>query len=217
MNKKVVIGIALMVAVNVATVFYVNRQVFGLQQTVRELRGLAIKLSPEFESKLESDLSAVVEGVKTSTDNTVASIAPAVKSVVNGMERTVADMKLSADNAVAEMTPTMQTAIHNASSNLVEMCRSKVLGNELEAERSYQKAIQALDEGDFVLAKLYCMNAINHSPTKKLYFEKLLEISRKTGDETRDDLEQIKGALELGIFQVAADDVLGMRNMLAAT
>lgn len=215
MNKKVVIGIALMVAVNVATVFYVNRQVFGLQQTVRELRGLAIKLSPEFESKLESDLSAVVEGVKTSTDNTVASIAPAVKSVVNGMERTVADMKLSADNAVAEMTPTMQTAIHNASSNLVEMCRSKVLGNELEAERSYQKAIQALDEGDFVLAKLYCMNAINHSPTKKLYFEKLLEISRKTGDETRDDLEQIKGALELGIFQVAADDVLGMRNMLA--
>ena len=79
------IGIALMVAVNVATVFYVNRQVFGLQQTVRELRGLAIKLSPEFESKLESDLSAVVEGVKTSTDNTVASIAPAVKSVVNGM------------------------------------------------------------------------------------------------------------------------------------
>ncbi len=215
MNKKVVIGIVFIVAVNAVTVFYVNRQVFGLQQTVRELRGLAIKLSPEFESKLERDLRAVVEGVKASTDNTVASIAPAVKSVVKGMEQTVADVKLSADNAVAEMTPTVQTAILNASSNLVEMCRSKVLGNELEAERSYQKAIQVLDEGDFVLAKLYCMNAINHSPTKKLYFEKLLEISRKTGDETRDDLEQIKGALELGIFQVAADDVLGMRNMLA--
>lgn len=185
-NKKVVIGIALIVVVNLATLFYVNQQVFGLQQTVRELRGLSIKLPPEFESKFESDLSAIVAGVKT-----------------------------SADNAVAEMAPTVQYAIHNASSNLVEMCRSKVLGNELEAERAYQKAIQVLDDGDFVSAKLYCMNAINHSPTKKLYFEKLLEISRNTGDETRDDLEQIKGALEIGIFQVGADDVLGMRNMLA--
>ena len=214
-NKKVVIGIVFMVVVNLATLFYVNRQVFGLQQTVRELRGLAIKLSPEFETKLEGELRAVVAGVKASTDNTVAAITPAVKSVVKGMEQTVADVKLSADNAVAEVSPTMQTAIHKVSSNLVELCRSKVLGNELEAERAYQKAIQVLDDGDFVLAKLYCMNAINHSPTKKLYFEKLLEISRNAGDETRDDLEQIKGALEVGIFQVAADDVLGMRNMLA--
>ena len=186
MNKKIVIGIVIMVVVNMATVFYVNRQVFGLRQTVRELKGLNIKLPPEFESRLESDLSTVVEGVRT-----------------------------SADKSIAEMKPTMQMAILNTSSNLVEMCRSKVLGNELEAERSCQKAIQAIDKGDFLLAKIYCMNAINHSPTRKLYFEKLLEISKKTRNETRDELEQIKGALELGIFQVAADDVLDMRNMLA--
>lgn len=186
MNKKIVIGIVVMVVVNMATSFYVNRQVFGLRQTVRELKGLNIRLPPEFESRLESDLSAVVEGVRT-----------------------------SADKAIAEMKPIMQMAILNTSSNLVEMCRSKVLGNELEAEKSYQKSIQAFNKGDFLLAKIYCMNAINHSPTRKLYFEKLLEISKKTRNETRDELEQIKVALELGIFQVAADDVLDMRNMLA--
>ena len=153
--------------------------------------------------------------IRPSMENLFATITTEVNCAVTDMKQNAVDVKESAAKGFDEITLEMRSAILGVSSNLVEMCRSKVLGNELEAERSYQKAVQVLDEGDFELAKLYCMNAINHSPTKKLYFEKLLEISRKNGDETRDDLEQIKDALELGIFQVVADDVLGMRNMLA--
>ena len=303
MNKKVVISVALMVVANLTTVFYVNQQMLGMQKAVSEMKGLAIKLPPELESKLKRDLGELVKGVKSTTDNALAStmtdvncvvtdmkqnvvamkgaadeacakLTPAVQSsvenllgsittdvncvvtemeqnvaaikgsadeacakltpvvrssvenllgsittdvncVVTDMKQNVADAKESAEKAFAEATRMMQSAILEASSNLVGMCRLKVLGNELEAERSYQKAVQALADGDFALAKLYCMNAINHSPTKKLYYAKWLEISAKVGDETRDDLEQIKAALELGVFQVAADDVLGMRSMLA--
>ncbi len=153
--------------------------------------------------------------VQSLTESLFVSVTTDVNRVVADMKHNVVDAKKSTEEAFGDATQMMHSAILDASSNLVRMCRSKVLGNELEAERSYQKAVQVLDDGDFALAKLYCMNAINHSPTKKLYFEKLLEISANAGNETRDDLEQIKGALELGIFQVAADDVLGMRNMLA--
>ena len=347
MNKKVVTSVALMVVANLATVFYVNQQMLDMQKTVDEMKGLAIKLPPEFESQLKRNLSDVVEGVKCSATDAVASfgtnvsyivaqmrqnvvdarepankvytnLTPMVRSsienslgsittdvncAVTDMKKNVAATKMAANEACAKMTPMVQSSLENlltsvttdvnyvvadmkqnvmdakesaneayakmipmvqssmesmrvsittnvncvvadmkqtvaaakesaekafgettrmmqsaiivASSNLVEMCRLKVLGNELEADRSYQKALQVLKEGDFALAKLYCMNAINHSPTRKLYFEKLIEVSAKVGDETRDDLEQLKGALELGIFQVAADDVLGMRNMLA--
>ncbi len=303
MNKKALLGVVLVVVANVATVLYVNQQMLCMQKTVSDIKGLAVKLPPQFESKLEGDLRDVVKGVKSSTDNAVAAITIDVTRVVTDIKQNVADAKKAADEAYAKITPMvqssmestfasittdvnrvvadmkqnvvgakeaankayakmtpmvqssmesmlasittdvnrvvagmkqnvsgakesaektfgevsrmMQAAIFDASSNLVEMCRSKVLGNELEAERAYQKAVQVLDEDDLVLAKLYCMNAINHSPTKKMYFEKLVEISAKTGDETRDDLEQLKGALEIGIYQVAADDVLGMRDMLA--
>ena len=153
--------------------------------------------------------------MQASMGSSLASITTDVGNVVADIKRNAITAQETANNAFNNAAHMMRAAIFAASSNLVEMCRLKVLGNELEADKSYQKAVQVLKEGDFALAKLYCMNAINHSPTKKLYFEKLLEISAKAGDETHDDLEQLKGALELGIFQVAADDVLGMRNMLA--
>ena len=215
MNKKVVTSVVLMVVVNLATVCYVNQQMVGMRKTVSEMKGLAIKLPPKLESELEEDMKGLIKGVKSSTDNAVASITTDVNCVVTDMKQNVSDAKESAEKAFGEATRMMQSAILDASSNLVGMCQAKVLGNELEAERSYKKAVQALADGDFALAKIYCMNAINHSPTKELYFKKLREISDKSGDETRDELEQLKGALELGIFQVAADDVLGMRNMLA--
>ena len=86
-NRKIVIGMVFIVVVNLATLIYVNRQVFCLQQTIKELRGLSIKLPPEFESKFESDLTAVVAGIKTSADNVVASIVPEVKSVIKPKSR----------------------------------------------------------------------------------------------------------------------------------
>jgi len=187
MKKLVIVGVILVVAANAGTIWYVNHQMLGMQKTVSDLKSLAIKLPPEFEDKLKGDLSSIIAGVRSSTDKTIA-----------------------------EMSPSVRSAIIGANSNLVEMCRSKVLGNEVEAELSYQKAVQALQDGDVSLAKLYCMNAINHSPTKKLYFEKLVEISDKAGEETRDDLEQIKSALELGLFQVASADVPTMRDVLAS-
>ena len=267
------IGVALIAAINVVTVFCVARQVCVLQQTVRDLNGLAVTLPPEFESRLECDLKAVVADVKTSADTAESSVTPTIQAAVNDIEHTVATVKESANRAIAELPSEMRAAIVDvssnvlvvctaqeaersyqkaeqvlkdssnmvemcrskvlgdaqeaersyqkaievleASSNMVEICQAKVLGNELEAEKSYQKAMQALRDGDLPLAKLYCINAINHFPAHKQFFEKLIEVSGGTGGESRDDLEQIKGALELGIFQVAADDVLDMRNMLA--
>jgi len=150
MKKLVIVGVILVVAANAGTIWYVNHQMIGMQKTVSELKSLAIKLPPEFESKLEGDLTSIVAGVRSSTDKTIA-----------------------------EMAPSVRRAILGANSNLVEMCRSKVLGNEVEADLSYQKAIQALNAGEVSLAKLYCMNAINHSPTKKLYFETLASHRRK--------------------------------------
>ena len=160
MKKLLILGVGLLVAANAFTIYYTNRQMHGLKQTIADLQGVSIKLPPALEARLES-------------------------------------------------------MIVGAESNIVEMCRSRVLGNKIEADLAYQKAVRSLGKGDLAMAKIYCMNAINHSPTKKVYFKKLVEISGKSGEETRDDLEQIKGALELGLFQVAADDVLGMRDLLA--
>ena len=139
MNRNVVIGVALIAAINVATVFCVARQVCVLQQTVRDLNGLAVTLPPEFESRLEWDLKAVVADVKTSADKAVASVAPTVQSAVNDMERTVANVKESASKAVAEMPSEMRAAIVDVSSNLLEV------GNVRGAERAYQEAGQVLE------------------------------------------------------------------------
>lgn len=201
MNKKVIASVFFMVVVNLVAIFYINHKMLGMQKTVNEMKGLAIKLPPSLESELEGKLNGLVEDVKSSTDNAVASVTTDVNRIVVDMKDNVVDAKKTTKNAFDDVTQMMQSAILDASSNIVEMCRSKVLGNELEAARSYQKAVQVLNDGDFALAKLYCMNAINHSPTQKLYFEKLLEISTKAGDETRDDLEQIKVRWNLGFFR----------------
>lgn len=178
----------LLVGINAATAWFVYQQMMEVKSEVKAVRDMPLTLPPAFESKFERDVNAIVAGVKESATKTMSDVKPSVE----------------------ELLAAVQT-------NMLDMCKAKVLGNEIEAERAFALAERAIGGGDLPLAKIYCMNAINHSPTRKKYFQRLLEVYEKGGVVSKDDLEQLRSAFELGVYQVAADDVVALRDMLAST
>jgi hypothetical protein len=91
------------------------------------------------------------------------------------------------------------------------------LANALAAEDAYARAVDNLKNGDKGMAKIYCLNAINHLPSQLKYFQKLFEIYDVDDAEqlAETDLEQLQGILETGIYQVAGRDVAAIHEMLA--
>lgn len=108
-----------------------------------------------------------------------------------------------------------ESALKDTTTRLAELSKQKIAGNEVAADKAFQKVQQCVENGDLVAAKIYCLNAINHAPDRKQYFEELMKIQQKFPTETTvDDLEQISRILELGLYQVNAEEVSSVRQML---
>lgn len=191
----VTILLVLILGVNVFACWYIvlkgveiDQRTKDVKLVVESLKGIPVNLPLEFRAKFERDLETIAESAR------------------EGMKVKIEDV-----------IPRVDSELSNVTVDIKRMCQSKVLGNEVEAEQSYVKAVECLAVDDIDMAKVYCMNAINHSPTKKLYFEKLVEIVDRNPNSLKEEWEQVKSALEIGMFQVVSSDIDGVRSLLAKT
>ena len=95
------------------------------------------------------------------------------------------------------------------------LAKQKIAGNELAAEEAFKTATALMKKGDFTSARLYCLNAINHAPNKKQYFDTLYRIIEANKSTNISELEQLRSVLELGLYQVDSRDIPAMTKMLA--
>lgn len=174
------------VIVNIVAIVYSARELPKLRDELRKRN--TVSLSPQLEERLGHEIGDVVTNVAC-----------------------------LANKAMQEVISNSATGIDRVTSDCRTLARERILGNEDAAERAYEFAEKALDakEPDLPLARLYCMNAINHSPTQKKYFERLVEVANRSNLNTAGDWEQIRAALEIGLYQVSAEDVLELRKLLA--
>ena len=116
----------------------------------------------------------------------------------------------------AEIKKANQTQVEQATKEISALARQKIIGNETAAREAYEKAQEYVSKGDFAMARLYCLNAINHAPNKKAYFETLISIDKSKGTpSTQAELDAIRSVLELGLYQVDSRDIPAMVEMLA--
>ncbi|MBO7329202.1 MAG: hypothetical protein J6W00_10580 [Lentisphaeria bacterium] len=99
--------------------------------------------------------------------------------------------------------------------NVALLAKQKIAGNELAAEEAFKTATALMKKGDFTSARLYCLNAINHAPNKKQYFDTLYRIIEANKSTNISELEQLRSVLELGLYQVDSKDIPAMTKMLA--
>jgi len=158
----------------------------ALEQSMNDVKQIKVSLSPELEQKVETAVSTSIKKVESTNEQVLSQFKQNYESKINAV--------------VSEIS---------------EMAKSKIKGNEVAAERAFLTALRLVAEKKDQLAKIYCLNAINHMPYKKQYFEEYFKIYKASiATASLEDIEQIKSVFESGIFQVEEADIAPMQSML---
>ena len=118
--------------------------------------------------------------------------------------------------AFRELKEENKREIQKFAKGIDALARQKIAGNEVAAEDAFKKALEFEKKGDLQSAQLYCLNAINHAPNKKQYFDVLYRITESNKKSGITELEQLRSVLELGLYQVDGKDIPAMSKMLAS-
>lgn len=180
----------------------------------------------ENQMKSSSKKSIVVVGVFT-----VLLLASVISHAVmfnklNKNEVAIRDFKKLQIAVPKELYPSIQksfTEFKNESleevdtlmKDIKKISQEKIEGNEKLAEEAFGRAKKFVEKKDFDSAKLYCLNAINHNPNKKEYFQELLNITDRYKQLGIDDLEVIQNILKLSLYQVDSENIPGIKDMLS--
>ena len=121
-----------------------------------------------------------------------------------------------ANTTFAEIKQENQKQFAQVTQEITLLAKQKISGNEAAARDAYEQAQEYIKKGDWDMARLYCLNAINHAPNQKTYFETLINIDKAKGTAANQaELDGIRSVLELGIYQVDSKDIPAMMEMLA--
>jgi len=169
-------------------------------------------------SGLEGRVTDMFEGVAVALKETAGrKIADSeiameeMSKTVSALEGRVADMF----GGVTEKFEGVAGKFEGMAVALNEMAGRKIAGNEVAAVEAFKAAVEFAEKGDWVLAKLYCLNAINHAPGMTGYYTELVKIQNNpAAPGSVDDWGQVRNVLELGLYQVNAGDIPVMVGML---
>ncbi len=155
--------------------------------------------------KVEKELLRSLGRTEESSKSSYRELSDSAKNIEREL---INSFKQTADNS--------KQKIDNISADIERLTRQKILHDENAAKQAHEEALRLLKAGKPSAAKIYCLNAINHTPGKKQYFESLISILDKSPLTTPADWEQAKNVLEIGIYQVHSRDVDTMLKLLTA-
>lgn len=188
-----------------------------LNRTFKDFSDAVKTHGKKHESELAKRQQALDKVQKDFADK-IANIYRGVQERLNN-EITASTKRFSntVDAAFTEIKRENQKRIEQATKEIAALAKQKISGNEVVAREAYEKAQDYMQKGNFAMARLYCLNAINHAPNKKAYFETLIGIDKAKGTpSTQAELDAIRSVLELGLYQVDSKDIPDMMKMLAS-
>lgn len=90
------------------------------------------------------------------------------------------------------------------------------MNNTALAEKAFEKCQEHYKRKEYDMARVFCLNAISHYPDLK-YFSSYAAIVCKMPDETRTEaIEQAINILQMALLQVAAENVIPIKEILDA-
>lgn len=84
--------------------------------------------------------------------------------------------------------------------------------DEFTAQTAFKKSKEALNDGNAGMAKIYCLNAINHDPTKVEYLEAYRALFGDTAD--REDLSSLLSVLDLACYRVNPESLEKLKTVI---
>ena len=206
----------------------------SIKNAVEDTRTVKVNLPDELKGKMDAAVTAYLNKMKESQSVFAKQVKSSeeenrnlIKKYQNDFEnllKTFAESVKASEKrhenmvtaAFAKMDLENRKQIDQATKGIISFAKQKISGNESAAREAHEKAQEYLKKRDFVMARLYCLNAINHAPDNKVFFETLIDIEKSKGtDSTQAELETIRSVLELGIYQVESKDIPDMMKMLA--
>lgn len=157
--------------------------------------------------------------LKKQTDAMLAHLKGIEKKHSDQLNTHLKTLQKNADKATLAIFQKIQEEnkreMQKIAASVALLAKQKIAGNELAAEEAFKTATALMKKGDFTSARLYCLNAINHAPNKKQYFDTLYRIIEANKSTNISELEQLRSVLELGLYQVDSRDIPAMTKMLA--
>lgn len=222
-NKNVLItGLLILLLISFIVNAFIIFRLSKIDAHIDKMAEIRISLPPELQKKIaanyeqalsESSQAAAIyeQALKKQADQ----LAELQKRIDRDYAQASKDQSVKLAELQQKIISNHESALKDTTIQLAELSKQKIAGNEVAADKAFQLAQQCVRNGDLIAAKIYCLNAINHAPDKKQYFEELMKIQEKFPTETTvDDLEQISRILELGLYQVNAEEVSSVRRML---
>ncbi len=94
----------------------------------------------------------------------------------------------------------------------IQLANSKIIRNEKEADIAFDLANKYIEEKDFILSRIYLLNAINHNPTKLEYITILFNLLEQ--EENLQSISESRAILQLSLYQLNPNDIEKVLNYL---
>lgn len=84
--------------------------------------------------------------------------------------------------------------------------------DEFTAQTAFKKSKEALNDGNVGMAKIYCLNAINHDPAKVEYLEAYRELFKDPAD--REELSSLLSVLDFACYRVNPESLEKLKTLI---
>ena len=104
-------------------------------------------------------------------------------------------------------------ALAQTVTNLNELAKKQLAGNNLAAQKAFEKARELKREGKFEDAKIYCLNAIAHAPSEAAYFQELFEIQGNLRNWDSSEWRFLQAMLTEAFYRVNPETIPQMQTL----
>ena len=135
------------------------------------------------------------------------------KAFSQRMEKVVTQTASAAQNSLADLSGKYTKALEQTVANLEELAEKQFAGNNLAAQKAFEKARELKNSGKFEDAKIYCLNAIAHLPSEAAYFQELFEIQSNLQEPDTSGWSVLQAMLSEAVYRVDSDAIPQMRQL----
>ncbi len=151
----------------------------------------AIKLvQKQLQEKGDTLISEYFKTLQNSADTAINKLQDKTSKAIDSFEKT----------AVATAS-----GIENSANVVASLASKKLKENEVRSKKAFLLAKEKKEKGEYGLARLYLMNAINHEPDNVIYLNGLCELLKQDGN--LQTIQEARSILQLSIYQMATTDI----------
>ncbi|MBR5622138.1 MAG: hypothetical protein IKW49_03020 [Opitutales bacterium] len=118
-----------------------------------------------------------------------------------------------AQSSMTDLSEKYTDALAQTVTNLNELAKKQLAGNNLAAQKAFERARELKREGKFEDAKIYCLNAIAHAPSEAAYFQELFEIQGNLRNRDSSEWRVLQAMLTEAFYRVNPETIPQMQTL----